>query len=210
MIHLAIETTTPNDDKHRADRQDRLIRAFYGNKDDNNDNDQDNNGLKGSGGADHQKAQEHIAKMLKRFYHKVATEKKAVVEMLGLDDNPDGQKDYKIDILAVYPRSKLDKGDDITNWTIRFGSVGVEIDTSASKRVKGHPKTGHKSKRAHIKDLVRENELRAKFGIDLIVRFEATDISQKARYEKIGEETFLQEMGITRYPYQYYHDKHKK
>lgn len=188
-----------------SDPQDELVKKFYGNPDDPETT------INGSGGDDHEKAQEKIAQLLKRFYYKVETEKKALCETLGLDDMPDSQKPYSIDVLALFPRSKLDKGDnDMCNWTIRFASIAVEIDTSTPKKVKGRGKTGHKSKRAHIKDLVREQEIKAKYGIDIFVRFEATDISQEKRYDKIGEDTFLEEMGITKFPYDRYYNNNKR
>ena len=183
-------------------RQDRLLK-FYTSRYEQNE-------IKGSGGPDHKKAQEKIAHLLTKFYYRVETEKAAIVDMLGLNDDPDGQKDYSIDILAAFPRSKFKddiKNDDMSNWTVRFATIAVEIDTSAAARVKGHGKTGHKSKRAHLKDAVRAQEIISAFGIDCFVRFEATDISIKQRYEKIGEERFLQEMGLTRFPYDKYYNK---
>ena len=194
------EETDP--DESLLQRQNRLLK-FYCSRYEGNE-------IKGKGGPHHKKAQEKIARLLQKFYYRVETEKEAVVDMLGIDDKTDGNKDYSIDILAAYPRSKFTDditNDDMSNWTVRFSTIAVEIDTSASKRVKGHGKTGHKSKRAHIKDLVRENEIIGTYGVDCFCRFEATDISLDKEYERIGEERFLAEMGLTRFPYDKYYNK---
>lgn len=196
-----------NSDQAIASRHDRLLRFYL---DDESQEQQQQQHKEGSGAVDHKKAQEKIASILRRFYYKVELEKQAIVDILGPNDIIEGNRPFQIDVLAAYPRSKLDKGDgDICDWTIRYAALAVEIDTSASKRVKGHGKTGHKSRRAHKKDDIRSGLIAKEYGIDIFVRFEATDISQEKRFNQIGELAFLEEMGITKYPYDVHYKKGK-